>query len=78
MKKCLKRRDFLGRSALAALATASLGACAGRNDDHGETPREAQASLADEQDNFSKELANMRQMPRDLVLTTVPRAAFWL
>jgi len=68
MKKRLKRRDFLGRASLAAFATAALGACKGRNDAPGETGRKAPASLADEQDNFSKELANMRQIPRDLVL----------
>jgi len=68
MKKRLKRRDFLGLASLAAIGTASLGACAGRNDAPGETSSNAPASLANEQDNFSKELANMRQMPRDLVL----------
>ena len=72
MKKSLKRRDFLGRSALAALATASLGACTGRNDTPGEAPDEAPGeaavSLAPGADKFSEELAKMRQMPRDLVM----------
>ena len=64
MKKSLKRRDFLGRSALAALATASLGGCAGRED----SPKETPTSLAPEEDKFSEELVKNRQMPRDLVM----------
>ena len=64
MKKSLKRRDFLGRSALAVLATASLGGCTGRED----SPKEAPKSSAQEEDKFSEELAKNRQMPRDLVM----------
>ena len=64
MKKRLKRRDFLGRTTLAALATASLGACTSRED----SPKEAPASLSQVEDKFSKELAENRQMPRDLVM----------
>ena len=64
MKKRLKRRDFLGRTTLAALATASLGACTSRED----SPKEAPASLSQVEDKFSKELAKNRQMPRDLVM----------
>lgn len=64
MKKSLKRRDFLGRAAVAGLATASLGACT-----QGENPApEAPFSAAREENNFSEELARNRQMPRDLVL----------
>jgi hypothetical protein len=64
MKKRLKRRDFLGRTTLAALATASLGACTGRED----FPKEAPASPPPVEDKFSEELAKNRQMPRDLVM----------
>ena len=65
MKKSLIRRDFLGRAALAALATASLGACTSR-----ENPLKAgSANLpATEEDKFNKELEKNRQMPRDLVM----------
>jgi C_GCAxxG_C_C family probable redox protein len=65
MKKSLKRRDFLGRASLAALATAALGACTGK-----ENPAKAgPASLPTvEKDKFSEELVKNRQMPRDLVL----------
>ena len=64
MKKSLKRRDFLNRTALAGLATATLGACTGREN----SPREAPASTARDEDKFSEELALNRQMPRDLVM----------
>jgi C_GCAxxG_C_C family probable redox protein len=65
MKKPLKRRDFLGRTTLAALATASLGACTSR-ENHAKA---ASASLPPaEEDTFSEELAKNRQMPRDLVI----------
>jgi len=63
MEKSLKRRDFLGRSALAVLASTSLGACTGR-----ENPtNEMEASLDTEEGKFSEELVKNRQMPRDLV-----------
>jgi len=64
MKKSLKRRDFLGRAAVAGLATASLGACTRRENPAAEAP----ASSAPEENNFSEELALNRQMPRDLVM----------
>jgi len=60
----LKRRDFLGRSALAVIAAAFLGACTGQNSD----PGSAQLPGAREEDRFSQELAKLRQMPRDLVM----------
>ena len=65
MKKPLKRRDFLGRTTLAALATASLGACTSR-----ENPTKATTTSLpqEEEDKFSEELAQNRQMPRDLVM----------
>jgi len=68
MKKSLKRRDFLGRSALAAMATASLGACTGRENAPGNAPKEASLSPDPAEDKFSEELVKNRQMPRDLVL----------
>ena len=65
MKKPLKRRDFLGRTTMAVLATASLGACTSRED----PSKAAPASLPPaEEDMFSEELAKNRQMPRDLVM----------
>ena len=64
MKKPLKRRDFLGRATLAALATTSLGACTGREN----SPKEESLVLSPGEDKFSEELARNRQMPRDLVM----------
>ena len=64
MRKLLKRRDFLGRSALAALAAAFLGACTGRKSE----PEASSLLLTREKDNFNEELAKLRQMPRDLVM----------
>ena len=65
MKKPLKRRDFLGRTTLAALATVSLGACTSRKN----PTKATTASLPPaEEDKFSEELAKNRQMPRDLVM----------
>jgi C_GCAxxG_C_C family probable redox protein len=64
MIKHLKRRDFLHRSALAALAVSFLGACTGRKSD----PDTALLTQTSEADKFSEELAKMRQMPRDLVM----------
>jgi C_GCAxxG_C_C family probable redox protein len=63
MKKQVKRRSFLGYSALAAMGAAFLGACSGRSD----TDEDPASALSREQDQFSEELAKMRQMPRDLV-----------
>jgi C_GCAxxG_C_C family probable redox protein len=64
MKKSLKRRDFLGRAALAGLATASMGACTGSE----KPPKDATPSTPRNESGFSEELAYNRQMPRDLVL----------
>ena len=64
MKKHLNRRSFLGRSALAAMAIAFLGACTGKRKDL-ET---STVVLSWEEDNFSEELTKLRQMPRDLVM----------
>ena len=64
MKKHLKRREFLGRTTLAALATASLGACSSK----GGSQEETASSSPPEEDRFSEELAKNRQMPRDLVM----------
>ena len=64
MKKHLNRRSFLGRSALAAMAMAFLGACTGRRKD----PETSTLVLSREEDNFSEELSKLRQMPRDLVM----------
>jgi C_GCAxxG_C_C family probable redox protein len=63
MRKQVKRRDFLGRSVLAALAAAFLGACTGRNKD----PETGPPLRTRESDRFSEELSKLRQMPRDLV-----------
>ena len=68
MKKSLKRRDFLSRSALAALATASLGACTGRETTSKNASKESSLSAGPVEDRFSEELEKNRQMPRDLVL----------
>lgn len=72
MKKSLKRRDFLGRSALAVLATASLGACTGRKNTPGDASKdasgEASSSLTSAEDKFSEKLEENRQMPRELVI----------
>jgi C_GCAxxG_C_C family probable redox protein len=64
MKKSLKRRDFLGRTVLAALAPASLAAC-NRGQD---TPEGTPAAAAVQETAFPEELARNRQMPRDLVM----------
>lgn len=64
MKKLLKRRSFLGRSALAALSLAFLGACTGRKRDPGPVP----LAQVQEEDHFQEELGRLRQMPRDLVM----------
>ena len=64
MRKHLKRRDFLGLSALAALSLTFLGACTGRQ----KPTEEAPLIPSREKDSFSEELAKMRQMPRDLVM----------
>ena len=64
MNRQLKRRDFLHRSSLAALAVSILGACTGRRSD----PDSARLLPNREEDSFSEELAKMRQMPRDLVM----------
>ncbi len=64
MKRSLIRRDFLGRAALAALATASLGACTNREN----PPEETSDTPVSQQDNFRDELTKNRQMPRDLVM----------
>ena len=64
MRKLLNRRYFIGRSVLAALSAAFLGACSGRN-------REAESAplmQPGEEDHFSEELAKLQQMPRDLVM----------
>ncbi len=64
MKKSLKRRDFLNRTALAGLAAATLGACTGRENPPGDAP----PSTPRNESSFSEELAKNRQMPRDLVM----------
>ncbi len=64
MKKSLKRREFMGRTVLAALSLTTLGACSNRE----KSPRESADSLPSEENNFSEELARNRQMPRDLVM----------
>ena len=64
MRKLLKRREFLGRSALAALSLTFLGNCSGRND----TEKKVSQTVSREEDSFSEELTRMRQMPRDLVM----------
>jgi C_GCAxxG_C_C family probable redox protein len=64
MKKSLKRRDFLGRTVLAALAPAALAAC-----NRGQEATEvAPAAAADMEPAFPEELARNRQMPADLVM----------
>jgi len=64
MKKHVNRRGFLGRASLAALATATLGACTTREN----TPSESKDSTSAEEDRFKEELSLNRQMPRDLVM----------
>ena len=64
MKKSLKRRDFMGRTILAAFSVVTLGACSNREP----SPEGPTGSLPSEENNFSKELALNRQMPRDLVM----------
>jgi len=64
MKKNLKRRDFLGRTVLAAFSVITLRACSNRE----LSPEGPADSLPSEENNFSKELALNRQMPRDLVM----------
>jgi C_GCAxxG_C_C family probable redox protein len=64
MKKSLKRRDFMGRTALAVISVATLGACS-----NGEKSRQkSAASLPSAEDTFIDELSKNRQMPRDLVM----------
>jgi len=63
MKKCVNRRDFLGRASLAALSAGALGACTPREN----TPVESAGSVRPAEDAFREELAKNRQMPRDLV-----------
>jgi len=75
MKKPLKRRDFLGSASLAALATASLGACAGRENTSNNAPKDASASHVPVKDKFSEELEKNRQMPRDLVMKMLDQKA---
>jgi C_GCAxxG_C_C family probable redox protein len=64
MKKHLKRRDFLGSTALLALSTATLGACTSG----GNPPVKTMNQQESGENNFSSELAKNRQMPRDLVM----------
>ena len=64
MKKSLKRRDFLGRTVLAAIAPAAVVAC-GRGQD---VPEDAATQTAGRESAFPEELALNRQMPRDLVI----------
>ena len=54
----------MGRTALAALSVATLGACSDRE----KSPREPSGALLSEENNFSEQLALNRQMPRDLVM----------
>lgn len=65
MKKHLKRRDFLGCTALLAFSTATLGACTSG----GNSPAKTMNEQASGENRFSSELAKNRQMPRDLVMT---------
>lgn len=71
MDRSLKRREFIVRTSLAALAGTSLGACTGRKDTPGEASGDAGGQTAVSpgpgSDKFSAELAKNRQMPRDLV-----------
>jgi len=64
MKKHLKRRDFLGRTALLAFSTATMGACTSG----GNPPAKTMDKQASGENNFIDELAKNRQMPRDLVM----------
>jgi C_GCAxxG_C_C family probable redox protein len=75
MKKPLKRRDFLGRASLAALATATLGACTGEENTSENASKDASASRAMAEDKFSEELEKNRQMPRDLVMKMLDQKA---
>jgi C_GCAxxG_C_C family probable redox protein len=68
MKKSLKRRDFIGRSALAAMAAAFLGACSRKQPASGEGEPAFPVQAIAEENKFSEELARNRQMPRDLVM----------
>jgi C_GCAxxG_C_C family probable redox protein len=67
MKKSLKRRDFLGRTALMTLSAATLGACVPREDSQLNTAD----SLLPDGNSFKEELAKNRLMPRDLVMKMV-------
>ncbi len=92
MNKPLKRRDFPGRTSLAALATATLGACVHKENTSENASKDASVSRTMAEDKFSEELERNRQMPRDLVMkmldkrrpsicnypTTVTRAALLL
>jgi C_GCAxxG_C_C family probable redox protein len=64
MKKSLKRRDFLGRTALITLSAATLGACTPRED----SQLNNADSLSPDENSFRDELAKNRQMPRELVM----------
>jgi C_GCAxxG_C_C family probable redox protein len=64
MKKSLKRRDFLGHTALLTLSAATLGACTPRED----SQLNPADSLSPDENSFRDELAKNRQMPRDLVM----------
>jgi C_GCAxxG_C_C family probable redox protein len=64
MKKSLKRREFIGRTALVTLSAATLGACTAKENSPAATP---EAPSSDE-NTFKDELAKNRQMPRDLVM----------
>lgn len=68
MKKSLKRRDFIGRSALAAMAATIPGACTRNQEASGEGDSITPVRPILEEDKFSEELAGNRQMPRDLVM----------
>jgi len=73
MKKNLKRRDFMGRTVLAAFSVVTLGACSNRElspeeEAEANSQGEPADSLPSEENNFSEELALNRQMPRDLVM----------
>jgi C_GCAxxG_C_C family probable redox protein len=64
MKKSLKRRDFLGQTALITLSAAAFGACSAREDSRLNNAD----SLSPEKNSFSEELGKNRKMPRDLVM----------
>jgi C_GCAxxG_C_C family probable redox protein len=64
MKTMFKRRDFLGRTALAALSATTLGACSSA--EHADT--ETTGASSPDGNHFTDELAKNRQMPRDLVI----------